>query len=276
MAGLITYDSKYDVEPGEYLAVFREQKDKDPFENSKFGGGNEPRYGWQFEIVGPPGSPMLGRIIEQNTGTNPTKRSGLIRLLDMMVPGGIQPKQSVDPASFVGRLYRINWKVNPDSDKGNCYIAFLAEVGADAATTPPPRTIIPQGVPASPPVRPIPPPSQAAPPARQGQLVTPTPMGPVTRPLVPEGTLPVPPAPPPRRGAQAAPRPAAPPAQQQRYYVIHAKFNGGREPALLTGQELQAFLDEHHMPPGSLEVCAEGADEYKTAADYGFKDSIPY
>jgi hypothetical protein len=257
MAGPITYDSKFDVEPGEYLARFIELKDKDPFENSKFGNGNEPRYGWQFEIVGPPGTPMMGKIIEQNTGTNPTKRSGLIRLLDMMIPGGIQPKQTVNPPDFIGRLYRINWKVNPDSDKGNCHIAFLAEVGAGASTTPPPRTV----------TNPHAPPVQAAPPQSNSAA-----------PLIPPGTLPVPPAPPPRRGAQQAPRPAAPPAQQQqqRYFIVHEKLNGGEKPALLTGQEVQAFLDTHHMPPESLEVCAEGAQEWKTAADFGFKDSVPY
>lgn len=178
--GVITYnptDNKYDVAAGTYTVRFRGTVDKPPFQNARGGKApsNEPRLGWQFEVIGPPGSTELGKVIEQSTGSTPSKKSKLVYVLNLfLAPAGLQPGQQFDPQHYVGRTFEVVWGPNPDSDSGGLHIAFLRATGAPAPQAPRP--------PSAPPAAPTPPkappsappaPFAAPPPLKKWWLSTP-------------------------------------------------------------------------------------------------------
>lgn len=250
--GLITYnpgESKFDVPPGTYLTRFIGCVDKEPFQDSRFakpGRPPEPRLGWQFEVVTPGAS--LGKIIEQNTGTFPSSKSGLVRLLNMLLAnqGGLQPGQSVDPQSFVGHVYQIQWLPNPSSEKGNPYIAGLMEMGADASTTPPPRTVTAPVVPGQP--------------------------APAPQPAGLDPRLPVQSPPPPARPRSAPPRPAAPP---KRYFVDDPEAGEG-DMHPMTREQVQTWIDGNKALAKNVMVCEEGSQAWTQADILGFRDCNPF
>ncbi len=172
----IVYDSnQFDVPAGKYIGRLTEVVDKEPYQGeSKYGpNSNEPRLGWRWEVIGPPGSPALGKVIEQGTGTHASKKSGLVRLLTFLLGRMPHEGERIDPASFIGKDYTITWAVNPRSDVGNCHVAYLEAVTpAGAGPSSPPHTPAPTGMAAPPapnagqrvPV-PTPPPPPASPPS---------------------------------------------------------------------------------------------------------------
>jgi hypothetical protein len=135
--------SKYDVPAGTYIIEFRGTRDKPPFKESKFGNSDEPRLGWEFVIVGPPTCGYLGKIIEQATGTYPSAKSGLVRLINLLMGGTFQPGMEIDTQQFIGRQYQVLWAINPASESGNLHISSLMAVGTtpapQAPAGPPPR-----------------------------------------------------------------------------------------------------------------------------------------
>lgn len=242
MTKMATYDpEKFQVPAGNYVARLKEIKEKPPFEGpSKFGkNDNEPRYGWQFEVLTSPGDPSnanVGKILEQGTGTYLSPRSGLVRLLTMLMGRAPMAKEQIDLDSFVGRSYQVLWAVNPKSDSGNLYIASLMEVGkSPMANSSPPGAN----------------PTPAAPPSASAQRA-PTP------------------TPPPRNSspAQAAP-PAKLPPEPSFWVQI-----GDSEPVLLPKADAQAAVNVASEPVVMMPEDQSGG--WKDAAEMGFKSEIRF
>ncbi len=242
---VIVYDpTKYEVAPGTYLCKFLGAKDREPFDGpGKFGRvNNEPRLGWQFQIVGPTGNAMLGKVIEQGTGTTPSRKSGLVRLLNLMLGGiGLQPGQAIDPASFVGKTYQIQWSENPSSEKGNCWIASMMEVFGSQAQ---PQT-----------------PTAAAPTSGSEPRVHTT------------GTLTNKGGPPPRKPAAPAPTPAPDPLIGKKYWV---ERTAGQDPVLMQDYEIKPWLNVQGRSSEEIPAILDGEDEWRTLAYYGYQPEIPF
>jgi hypothetical protein len=73
--------------------------------------------------------------------------------------------------------------------------------------------------------------------------------------------------PPPRR----PPAPAVPP--EPSYWV--AKSDGA-DPVKMTHAELQEWVTAERKDPKEVEVAREGEDEWKSAADFGITDTLPW
>ncbi len=242
MGKLITYDpSQYDVPVGVHIARFTTLRDKEPFAEPKFakaGQTPEPRYGWQFTVIGPPGNPSIGKIIEQDTGTYPSARSGLVRLLNMLLAasGGLQPGQSVDPDVFLGKTYQISWQQNPKSEKGNPWISALMEVNAATATAPA---------------------AMAAPPP--------------TTPSTAAAPVQAPASPPPRPPGK---KPAPIGQNQRRYWFIDPNDADTAEPLIMRHGDLQAWINEKMLNAADVQVCVEGSQTWTSADAFGFTDAV--
>jgi hypothetical protein len=79
---------------------------------------------------------------------------------------------------------------------------------------------------------------------------------------------------PPRPGAAPKPPPPRPAAQQPPpHYWVEA---GEAEPVLMSRHEAEHWLEQQKISPATVTACQEGTDAWKTLADYGFKDSIPF
>jgi hypothetical protein len=141
----IYYDptSEFDVPAGTYTVRFEGLVDKPPFENSRYareGEEPEPRWGWQFRVLG---GEHDGKLIEQDTGRKTTRRAKVTQLLSWLMGGNLQPKTTVRVSDLVGRTYTLILAPNPNSEKGNNHIAHLEPVAADGngaatAQAPPP------------------------------------------------------------------------------------------------------------------------------------------
>lgn len=118
------------VDSGLYSAQFLGTVDKDPFPSknpAKY--PDEPSLGWQFRIIGPATSPMLGKVIEHRTGTRTWAGAGIVKLLNEMLAssGGLKPNQQIDTDAFVGKVYQVEWTPNPYSTQGYQHIGRIVE-----------------------------------------------------------------------------------------------------------------------------------------------------
>jgi hypothetical protein len=80
-------------------------------------------------------------------------------------------------------------------------------------------------------------------------------------------------APPPRQGPPPRKAPATPPAR--RFYVYTTQDDSG-DPVTMDEHQLADYVHTSQRAPGTVTVCAVGEDEWKTALDYGVKDTIPW
>jgi hypothetical protein len=74
-----------------------------------------------------------------------------------------------------------------------------------------------------------------------------------------------PPAPPPR-----------PPARARTFHVVVARDGEEEKQEKMTEQQLQAWIAAGHHRPAAVPVWLEGETSWKTAADFGFQDAVPY
>jgi hypothetical protein len=131
---------------GRYVARFVGTEERDPIQDSKYGNDNAPRMAWVFEVVE---GPKAGERFAQETGVKATPKSGCARVILGLAGGTVNVGQRVDTDQFVGRTYAVKIGPNPNSDKGNLYVADIephagaAQGGAPApaarAGGPPPR-----------------------------------------------------------------------------------------------------------------------------------------
>jgi hypothetical protein len=149
-------ESKFDLPEGTYRGKFLGCKERTFDQPGKYG-DNGPRLEWSFKMVK--------------------------WLLSRAPAAG----EDIDTEAYRGKVYEIDWEVNPNSEAGNCHVARmkLAAVAGSPGPTPAPASAAPT----------TPPANGAAPPPRQG--------------------------PPPRK----APAPAAPPAR--RFYVYTSQDDSG-------------------------------------------------
>jgi hypothetical protein len=135
-----------EVPAGRYVARFTGTEDREPFKESKFGGGDGgPRLGWLFEVAE---GQYRGKKISQESGLRASPKSTAARIVAGLTGGQVAIGQAVDTDQFVGRLYVVKVAVNPNSDKGNLHIADIephngapaaAPAQAPVAGGPPPR-----------------------------------------------------------------------------------------------------------------------------------------
>jgi hypothetical protein len=65
----------------------------------------------------------------------------------------------------------------------------------------------------------------------------------------------------------------APWSAAKKYWVDQGD---GADPTLTDGHDLQEHIASSHIDPKAVLVCPEGQDQYRPAADLGFRDSIPW
>jgi hypothetical protein len=164
----------FGVPLGSYLAKFVGTEDKPAFEGpSRFkkGNPNEPRLAWHFEVVEP--VEHKGKRFTQGSGSTP---SGPKATFTKMVKGlmGRMPvkHEDIDTDAYIGRLYRVEVEVNPNSETDNFHIAYMTPHQGGAAPAMPTSAPKP---PPPPPSRPAPAPPPPAPPAPPGQVLKPEP-----------------------------------------------------------------------------------------------------
>jgi hypothetical protein len=147
-------DTRYDVPPGTYVVKFLRAKDRPPFDGvSRFSKqpSTDPRLEWEFEVLE---GPQKGQIIGWTTGSAPRgPKSNCWKMVRWLLGRAPNPAEEVDTDQYVGRLFRVVWEVNPESEAGNCHIAHMepaqAAAGAHAAPNgprrqgPPPRPAAP-------------------------------------------------------------------------------------------------------------------------------------
>jgi hypothetical protein len=223
-------DQRFDVPAGTYLVRFEGTRDKPPIKDSKYGGSDEPRMGWRFKVLGPPGNQQVGKVIEQETGTYPSPKSKLVYLLNLMLGGSLQPGQEVDVEGLAGRTYQLVWAVNPASEKGNPHVAALvaAEVPAEGRAGADNGRQAATSVSIMTPAQDIPPPlHQPMTPAMVGDL----------------------------------------------FWVVREP---GEDPAKMHRTSLQEFIRDRRKDPKTVKVCPLGTTVWKTAAELGFADGVPF
>jgi hypothetical protein len=166
-------DSQFGLPEGDYRVRFLRTEGRPPYDGpSKFSKtpSTEPRLEWFFEVLE---GPFKGKTLTWTTGTlagNP--KSNCFKMLRWLLGRNPAPGESVDTDSYVGWVYDVEWRVNPDSDKGNCRMEHMRLAMAPthpAAPAPAPANGIPAPPPRQgPPPRPGRPPAPAAapPPAR--------------------------------------------------------------------------------------------------------------
>jgi hypothetical protein len=130
----ITYDDQkspeqlFGVPPGSYLAKFVGTEDKPPFDGpSRYGKArtNEPRLAWHFEVVEP--VEHKGKRFTQGSGSIPSGPKATFTKMLKGLLGRLPVKgEDIDTDSYIGRLYRVEVEVNPESDSGNFHIAYMS------------------------------------------------------------------------------------------------------------------------------------------------------
>lgn len=84
--------------------------------------------------------------------------------------------------------------------------------------------------------------------------------------------------PPPNRSTAAPPPPrkVAPPAPRADQRSFWVEQLPGIDPVQMDEAFLQDWLIENQKKPAEVPVCQVGTQEWKTAADFGFSDEIPF
>lgn len=108
--------------PGRYVAKFTGTEDRDPIQDSKFGNEGAPRMAWMFEVLE---GEKRGEKVGQETGTRATAKSACARVIAGLAGGMVQVGQAIDTDQFIGKNYVIKIGPNPNSEKGNLYIADI-------------------------------------------------------------------------------------------------------------------------------------------------------
>lgn len=121
-----------EIPAGRYVARFAGTEEREAFKDSKFGASDAPRMGWLFEVVE---GVEKGKKISQESGTAAVPRSTAARMLAGLLGRQVTIGESVDTDTLIGRVYSVKVAVNPDSDKGNLYIADLEPQQGAAPTS---------------------------------------------------------------------------------------------------------------------------------------------
>ena len=158
---ILTYEDKpqfAEVPAGTYDVQFVGTEEAKPFDGpSRYGRTNNgPRLLWRFRITA---GPLTGKDLVQFTGNEIVQKSGLLRLLTMMLGRPLRKGERIDPDTMKGFRFRAAWAINPDSEAGRCHIASLSPI---SDLTPPANGAAPQ---AAPPPPPPPPPRKPLAPA---------------------------------------------------------------------------------------------------------------
>jgi hypothetical protein len=165
----ITYDDQkspeqlFGVPTGSYLAKFVGTEDKPAFTGpSRYGTArtNEPRLAWHFEVTE---GEHRGKRFTQGSGSIPSGPKATFTKMLKGLLGRLPVKgEDIDTDAYIGRLYRVEVEVNPESDSGNFHIAYMSPHQGGA---PAPRAAAPPPAPPAAPNRPAPPaPPPPAPP----------------------------------------------------------------------------------------------------------------
>jgi hypothetical protein len=147
----VTYHpSQFDVPAGSYRARFLGTEERPPFEGpSKWGPATqEPRLRWKFEVLD---GPCAGKFITQDTNSTLTgPKSGFARMLKGLLGRMPTDGEVIDTDTFVHQSFQLEVEVNPNSESGNLYVAFLKPIPS-SSMAPPPRPGNGQTPPAAPP-----------------------------------------------------------------------------------------------------------------------------
>jgi hypothetical protein len=149
---LLTYEDKpqfADVPAGTYDVQLVGTEEAKPFDGpSRYGRANNgPRLLWRFRITA---GERAGQDLVQFTGAEVVQKSGLLRLLTMLLGRPLRKGEQIDPDTMKGFRFRAAWAINPDSEAGRCHIASLSPI---SDLTPPANGAAPQATPPPPPPR---------------------------------------------------------------------------------------------------------------------------
>jgi hypothetical protein len=239
-AVLLTYnDRKFaDVPAGVYDVELVGVENAKPFDGpSRYGRANSgPRLLWRFRITT---GPLVGQDLVQFTGTEILPKTGLLRLLTMLLGRQLVKGEQVDPATMIRFRYRASWAINPDSDAGRCHIASLTP--STACTTPSNTTAAPSNAGAMPSSATTPPSSSSA--ATSSSSAPPRPLTPV-----------------PTEGA-----------------LFEVELRPGEAAVTMSRSQLEAVIKATSLDPATLIVTPAGKAPLRgPASTHGFVDPVPF
>jgi hypothetical protein len=167
-------ESKFDLPEGTYRGKFLGCKERTFDQPGKYG-DNGPRLEWSFEVID---GPEKGKVLSYTTGASPSSpKSNCFKMVKWLLSRAPAAGEDIDTEAYRGKVYEIDWEVNPNSEAGNCHVARmkLAAVAGSPGPTPAPASAAPTTPPANgaaPSTRQGPPPRKAAPPARRFYVYT--------------------------------------------------------------------------------------------------------
>jgi hypothetical protein len=171
-------ESRYDLPEGTYRAAFDGTKERKFDQPGKYG-NDGPRLEWSFVVLD---GPERGKTISWTTGADPSSpKSNCFKLLKWLLSRAPNPGEDIDTEAYRGKVYEIDWEVNPNSESGNFHIARMKLAAVAGSSTPAPavtpaRVEMPANGTAAPSSRQGPPPRKApaaaAPPARRFYVYT--------------------------------------------------------------------------------------------------------
>jgi pyruvate/2-oxoglutarate dehydrogenase complex dihydrolipoamide acyltransferase (E2) component len=227
-------ESKFDVPVGTYAARLTECAEK-PSKTPGWG----PQLAWNFEITD---GPLRGKVATCWTGTDPSLKSGLGKLLRELLGRPIQVGEVITPEQFYGQPFLVTVGLNRDGDKTR--VIMVQPVGSPQAAA-----AVATG------------PSQQPAPAA---AAAPAPAAPGSGPAEP---------PPPRR-PQPAQADAPKLAREARQFWVF-ESDTAETPVRKSEADLSHWMATLKLDPSSVTCCLVGERDYKKASDYGVL-AIPF
>ncbi len=152
MTDTFVYDPDADKVPeGRYLCKFLGVEDVVLEKESKWNQAGEVRLRWTFEVLE---GPCQGKKIDPLSKTSmASSKSTCFKILSGLMGRLPQPRETISWRPFVGRVYKLKWCPNLDTDTKALHIADMEAVptGAPPGAPPPPPPAAPPAPPSAPP-----------------------------------------------------------------------------------------------------------------------------
>jgi hypothetical protein len=125
---------RFGVPRGEYDVTFQGTEEHEPFAGpSRFGNkaSPEPRLAWLLRVTRP--ARFAGKVIKQFSGNRPAgPKSNFNKMLRFLVGRTPEQGERINTDDYIGRSYRIEVDVNPQSQDGNLHVAYMKPLDVKA------------------------------------------------------------------------------------------------------------------------------------------------